>query len=183
MAELNANELRKGKLVQIDGRACTVIHWNIWKSDRRSRVQMRFKDLLTGRTSEATAQSDDRYTVLDSEVIDLEYSYSDGPEEVFYTPAGEEWRCATVAVEDTLKWQAESYKGVVVDGKLLTVNPPPSVIVEVAETSPPIKGVSSGTKDAKLANGIEVKVGVMVDIGDKVRIDTDTMEYRERIQG
>lgn len=181
MGQLNANELRKGMLVDVDGRVCSVVHWNIWKSDRRSKIQMRFKDILTGRTSEATAQPDDRYTVLESQIIDLEHSYRDGPEEVFYTSGGEEWRAPADAVQDVLQWQAPSYRGILVDGKLLTVNPPQSVVVTVAETAPPMKGQSSGLKDAVLDNGIEVKVGVMVNVGDKVRIDTESMEYRERV--
>lgn len=181
MGQLHANELRKGRLVEIAGRICVVSHWNLWKSDRRSRVQMRFKDVLTGRMSEVTAQPDDRYTVFDSELVDLEHSYRDGNDEVFYTPEGVEWRCPAVAVEDAVAWQADHYKGVVVDGKLLTVEPPQSVVATVAETSPPMKGVSGGTKEAVLSNGMKVKIGVMVNVGDKVRIDTETMEYRERV--
>ena len=181
MATLQANELRKGRLVEIDGRICVVVHWNLWKSDRRSRVQMRFKDVLTGRMSEVTAQPDDRYSSPENETVDLEYSYRDGPDEVFYTPDGVEWRCPVAGVEDALRWNADSYKGVVVDGKLLTISPPISVIVTVAETSPPVKGVSAGLKDATLDNGIQLKVGMMVDVGDRVRVDTETLEYRERV--
>jgi elongation factor P len=181
MVLLHANELRKGRLVEVDGRVCVVVHWNLWKSDRRSRVQMRFKDLLTGRVSEVTAQPDDRYSSPDNETVELEHSYRDGPDEVFYTPDGAEWRCAAAAAEDALIWRADSYKGVVVDGKLLTIDPPLSVIATVAETSPPIKGVSSGLKDAMLDNGIQIKVGMLVDVGDRVRVDTETLEFRERI--
>lgn len=181
MAQVNANELRKGRLVEVGGRICSVIDWNLWKSDRRSRVQMRFKDLLSGRTSEVTAQPDDRYVVLDTEYLDLEHSYRDGPDEVFYTKDGAEWRCPAAAAEDALRWPAESYRGMLVDGKLITVSPPQSAIVEVAETAPPVKGVQGGLKDAVLANGVATKVGVMVSVGDRVRIDTETLEYRERI--
>ncbi len=181
MSQLSASDLRRGMLVEIDGKPCSIVHWNIWKSDRRSRIQMKFKDILNGRTSEATAQPDDRYTVMASEVIDLEHSYRDGPEEVFYAADGEEWRCPAAAVEDVLQWQAPSYRGVLVDGRLLTINPPQSVVAVVAETAPPIKGVSSGLKDAVLENGMSLKVGAMVSVGDRVRIDTETMEYRERV--
>jgi elongation factor P len=181
MAQLNANELRKGKLVELDGRICLVVHWNLWKSDRRSRVQMRFKDVLSGRTSEVTAQPDDRYVAPETEQIELEYSYREGPDEIFYTKDGVEWRCPAAAVEDALRWQADSYKGVLVDGKLLTVSPPASAIATVVETSPPMKGVSGGRKDATLDNGVQLKIGVMVKVGDKVRVDTETLEFRERV--
>lgn len=181
MSQVNAGDLRKGILVEIDGKPCSVVHWNIWKSDRRSRIQMKFKDVLTGRTSEVTAQPDDRYSVLESEVIDLEHSYRDGPEEVFYTKTGEEYRCPAAPVEDVLRWQSGNYRGLLVDGHLLTVTLPQSVVATVAETEPSIKGAGSGLKDAKLDNGITVKVGLVINVGDRIRVDTETLEYKERV--
>jgi elongation factor P len=101
---------------------------------------------------------------------------------VFYTLDGnEEWRCPSVGLEDVLRWNAESYTGRVVDGKLLTVDAPASVVAVVKETTPPIKGVLNGLKDAVLENGMTVKVGMVVNIGDKVRVDTETLEYKERV--
>jgi len=182
MSQLTAMELRKGMLVDNANRVCTVIYWNLWKSDRRSRVQMKVKDLLSGRITEITAQGDDKYNVLESEVMQLTHSYTDGTEEVFYTLDGnEEWRCPSVGLEDVLRWSAESYTGRVVDGKLLTVDPPASVVAVVKDTTPPIKGVLNGLKDAVLENGMTVKVGMVVNIGDKVRVDTETLEYKERV--
>ena len=181
MAKVAACDVRKGMLLAVGDRMCRVVSWNIWKSDRRSRIQMKFKEMLTGRTSEATAQPDDRYDVLESERIVLSHSYGDGTEEVFYTPAGEEWRCAAAAVEDVIRWKADQYEGLLVDGKLLTVNPPQSVVALVVETTPSIRGVQNGLKDAVLDNGLTVKVGMVINTGDKVRIDTGTMEYKERV--
>jgi elongation factor P len=181
MSQTNSIDLRKGMLVEVDGKPCTIVHWNIWKSDRRSRIQMKFKDVLTGRTSEVTAQPDDRYSVLESEVIDLEHSYRDGPEEFFYSRSGEEHRCPAGGIEDIVRWQSDSYRGLLVDGHLLTVTLPQNVVAVVAETEPPVKGVGSGLKDAVLANGIKVKVGSNVNVGDKVRLDSETMEYKDRV--
>lgn len=181
MSQAQALELRKGILVNNQGRICNVIFWNLWKSDRRSKVQLKFKDILTGRITEVTAQADDRYETLESETIDLAHSYKDGNDEVFYTPAGEEYRCAAAAVEDVIRWKAELYKGLLVDGKLITVEPPQSVVATVVETAPSIKGVLNGLKDAVLDNGITVKVGMVINIGDRVRINTETLEYKERV--
>jgi len=181
MSQLSASDLRKGMLVETQGKLASVIHWNIWKSDRRSRIQMRFKEVLTGRVSEVTAQPDDRYVVLDSEVIDLEHSYRDGNEEVFYTKSGEEWRCVAAAVEDVVKWKSDLYRGLLVDGALVTVTLPQTVVCVVKDTQPAVKGVPNQMKDAVLENGMTVKVGMVVNIGDKVRIDPETMEYKDRV--
>ena len=180
--QANALELRKNTLVSHQGRICTVVHWNIWKSDRRSRVQMRLKDLLTGRIQEITAQGDDKYEVLESENIELEHSYRDGDDEVFYTPAGEEYRCPAAGVEDQLKWKVAHYKGLLIDSRLVAIELPSSVVATVADTSPVMKGSGqSGLKDAVLDNGIKVKVGALVGIGDKVRLDSESFEYKERV--
>lgn len=181
MSQLSAIDLRKGMLVMTEGRMASIVHWNIWKSDRRSRIQMRFKDILTGRVTEETAQSDDRYQVLESEVIDLEHSYRDGNEEVFYAKDGEEHRCIAAAVEDVLKWASPNYRGLMVDGALVTVTVPQYVTCTVADTSPAVKGVPNAMKDAVLDNGMTVKVSGAINIGDKVRIDTETMEYKDRV--
>jgi elongation factor P len=179
--QLSALDLRKGTLVNSGGKVCAVIYWNIWKSDRRSRVQMKLKDIVTGRVSEVTAQGDDKYEVLESERVQLSHSYRDGNDEVFYTPEGDEFRCTAAAVEDVIRWKADAYEGLLIDGKLLTVNPPQSVVATVVDTTPPIKGVLQGLKDAVLDNGMTVKVGMVIKINDRVRVDTETMEYKERV--
>jgi elongation factor P len=181
MAQSSAYDLRKGVLVTYQSRICSIIFWNLWKSDRRSKVQLKLKDILTGRISEVTAQADDKYEVLESEVIDLNHSYKEANDEVFYTPAGEEYRCAAAAVEDVLKWKADTYKGLLIDGKLVTVEPPQSVVATVADTTPAIKGVMNGLKDAVLDNGMTVKVGMVINVGDRVKINTETLEYTGRV--
>lgn len=181
MSQLSAMELRKGTLVDHQGRICSVIFWNLWKSDRRSRVQLKLKDIQTGRIHEITAQGDDKYEVLESESVKLSHSYKDGNDEVFYTESGDEYRCPSVSCSDVVRWQAESYDGILIGGKLITVNAPSSVVATVVETTPPIKGVQGGLKDAVLDNGITVKVGMVIKNGDRVRVDTETLEYKDRV--
>jgi len=182
MAQLNAIDVRKGMLLAVGDRMCRVTHWNIWKSDRRSRIQMKFKELLTGRTSEVTAQPADRYDVLEAELIELEHSYRDGTEEVFYATSGEEWRSPAAALEEILRWNAPSYRGQLVDGRLVAIMLPPTVVATVVECEPSMKGQSSGLKDATLDNGLKVKVGTMVNPGDRVELDSETLEFRERVK-
>ena len=104
MAKIAASDVRKGLLLAVGDRMCRVVSWNIWKSDRRSRIQMKLKELLTGRTSEVTAQPDDRYDVLDpctstawggslarGEQIEMEVRVAplpDGVDEVVLTAGG-----------------------------------------------------------------------------------------------
>jgi len=182
MAEVTALDARKGMLLSVSGKMCRLVQWNIWKSDRRSRIQMKFKEILTGRTSEVTAQPDDRYAVLEAETLELEHSYRDGAEEVFYTKDGAEWRAPAEGLEEVLKWQSSVYRGLLIDDVLVAVTLPVTVEATIAETEPSMKGQpSSGLKDATLDNGIKVRVGVMCNVGDRVAIDSETMEFKERV--
>ncbi len=65
----------------------------------------------------------------------------------------------------------------------MSVTTPPSVVIEVTDTAPPMRTGGSGLKDAMLANGVKVRVGLLVAIGDKVRLDAETLEFKERISG
>jgi translation elongation factor P/translation initiation factor 5A len=180
--QINALDLRKGHLVNYQGRICTVSDWSIMRNDRRQYVYVTLKDLKTGRVQELKEHGDNKFEFMESEKIDLAHSYSDGPEEVFYDKEGAEFRCPAEAAKDSLIWGSDTYVGFLVNGQLISISPPASVVVEVKETAPPIRGGgSSGLKDAMLVNGIKVRVANLVATGEKVRIDPLTLEFRERI--
>lgn len=180
--QINALDIRKGNLISHQGRICTVTNWSIMRNDRRQYVFLTLRDLKTGRMQELKEHGDSKFEFLENEKVDLSHSYSDGIEEVFYDKEGGEYRCPLEAAKDALIWGADNYIGFLVSGQLISISPPASVVVEVKETAPPIRGGgSSGLKDAMLVNGIKVRVANLVATGEKVRIDPLTLEFRERI--
>jgi elongation factor P len=181
--QVAALDLRPGTLISYEGRMCSVVWWNILRNDRRLFVQMRIKDIQSGRVQELKEHGDSKYEVLDKEEVELSHSYRDGLDEVFFTPDGDEVRCSVAAAEDALRWRADAYKGLYVSGQLVFVDPPPSVVLRVAETTPPIKNAGTSLKDAVLENGMKVRVTNVIATGDRVRVDTATGEVRERVQG
>jgi elongation factor P len=83
------------------------------------------------------------------------------------------------------KWyliENEEYQVLFLDNEAISVDFPASVILEVVETEPAVKGdtVTNITKPAKLQTGLEVKVPPFVKEGDRVKVDTRTGEYLER---
>lgn len=178
--QLAALELRTGYLVSYENRVWSVVWWNILRNDRRQFVQMRIKDLMTGRIRELKEHGDTKYEVLEKDEVTLTHSYQDGSDEVFFTPEGEEVRCPIAAAEDALKWPSESYIGLLVNGTLMFVRAPETVVITVTETSPPVKGAGSGLKDAILENGVKTRVANLVATGEKVRVFTETGEFKER---
>ncbi len=178
----SALDLRKGALIDYQGRMCWITDWNIIRNDRRQFVQMTIKDLLTGRVIEVPkGGGDTKYEVFDNDEIELSHSFTEGPEEVFFNAEGVEYRCQSAAAKDALRWSVDKYLGMLVDGKLVAIALPRVIEVTVKETPPTIKGVTSGLKDATLENGARTKVSQLVQSGDRIRIDSETLEFRERV--
>ena len=70
-----------------------------------------------------------------------------------------------------------------VEGKPVSISLPKTVIATVEETEPALKGQtasSSGGKPAVLDNGIRVQVPLFVETGEKIVVNTETLEYVER---
>jgi len=61
---------------------------------------------------------------------------------------------------------------------------PNSVELEIAYSEPAVKGdTSSGAlKIATTENGIEIKVPLFINQGDKIKVDTRTGDYVERVK-
>ena len=71
------------------------------------------------------------------------------------------------------------------NGKVIAVDPPNTVELEVVDTDPGVKGntVSGGSKPATLETGAVVQVPLFVNQGERIKIDTRTDEYLGRSQG
>lgn len=74
--------------------------------------------------------------------------------------------------------------GVYIDGKLTAIELPANVVLEVTFSEPGVKGdsVSNMNKKATLSSGLEVSVPLFVKQGDKIKVDTRTREYVERVK-
>src|ERR1044072_2257775 len=66
----------------------------------------------------------------------------------------------------------------------LSVNIPSSVVLEVTYAEPGVKGntATNATKPAKVETGASVNVPLFINEGDKIKIDTATGQYQERVK-
>ena len=69
------------------------------------------------------------------------------------------------------------------DSKPIGITLPPSVILEVVETEPYVKNATStgSFKQAKLENGISILVPQFIENNQKIKVNTDTRQYMERV--
>lgn len=70
------------------------------------------------------------------------------------------------------------------DGLPLSVEMPASVILEITHTEPGVKGntATNATKPATVETGAIINVPLFINEGDKVKVDTSSKSYQERIR-
>lgn len=70
------------------------------------------------------------------------------------------------------------------DAMPLSVDMPASVVLEVTYTEPGVKGntATNATKPAKVETGAEINVPLFINEGDKIKIDTSSSSYMERVK-
>ena len=150
-------------------------------------IRVKAKNLKTGSTLEKTFNSGQK--VEDAEVTKKkgQFLYSDEGNIVFMEPTTFEQfslpKSAAGGKEKFLK-EGDTYELSIADETILSLEIPKLVTLSVAETGPSVKGdtVSGASKDATLENELNVKVPLFIKTGDKIKLDTRTGEYVERVK-
>jgi elongation factor P len=182
-----AQELRVGNVFMVGNDPMVVLKTEYSKSGRNSSVvKMKFKNLLTESPSEAVYKADDKFDVVVLEKKDVTYSYFADPMYVFMDTEYNQYEVEAETMEDALKFLEDGMECEVVfyNDKPISVELPNSVIREITYTEPAVKGDTSGKvmKPAKISTGFELPVPLFCGTGDKIEIDTRTLEYKNRVK-
>lgn len=182
-----AQELRVGNVFMVGNDPMVVLKSEFSKSGRNaSVVKMKFKNLLTESPSEAVYKADDKFDVVVLDKKEVNYSYFADPMYVFMDDEYNQYEVEAETMSDALNFLEDGMGCEVVfyNGKAISIELPNSVVREITYTEPAVKGDTSGKvmKPAKIATGFELSVPLFCEIGDKIEIDTRTMEYRSRVK-
>ena len=116
---------------------------------------------------------------------DMQYTYNEGETYVFMDmQTYEETRLERSDWAKYLKVE-ETVSMVVWNGKVISVDLPKVVSLEVTETDPGVRGntVSGGSKPATLETGAVINVPLFINIGEKLMVDTESGDYVSRASG
>ena len=182
-----AQELRVGNVFMVGNDPMVVLKAEYSKSGRNSSVvKMKFKNLLTESPSEAVYKADDKFDVVVLEKKEVTYSYFADPMYVFMDSEYNQYEIEAETMADALNFLEDGMQCEVVfyNGKPISVELPNSVVREITYTEPAVKGDTSGKvmKPARISTGFELPVPLFCDIGDKIEIDTRTLEYKNRVK-
>ena len=188
MAEVYmAGDLRNGTTFEMEGNVYKVVEFQHVKPGKGAAfVRTKLKNVINGSVLEKTFNPSEKLQGAEIEKRDMQYLYSD--EDLYYFMDNETYEQMPLNKEqlgDALKFIKENMDCKVLSfkGNVFAVEPPMFVELEVTYTEPGFAGNTSTTsgKPATLENGYEIQVPLFVNIGDKIRIDTRTGEYMERL--
>ena len=182
----SANDIRRGQVIKYNGNPHLIIETtHRTPGNLRAFVQVKMRNLIYGKSLDQRFSSSENVEVLHTERRNLEFSYVDRDAFAFMDPDTFE----TVELSAELIGDSKNYlmpNGMVevlyVDGKALTVDLPPSVVLEVTESAEGIKGdtASNVQKPATLETGLVVQVPLFIKEGEKLKISTTDGSYMGR---
>ena len=148
-------------------------------------VRLKMRNLITRAVFDKTFKASDKFKEPDLEMVEASYLYSDGDGSYFLDQ--ESFETVTLTGEmvgDALDFMLE---GAIVQLHKFNGNPiglqlPAQVELKVAYTEPGARGNTAGdvTKLARLETGLEIKVPLYIQEGEKVRVYTETKEFAGR---
>ncbi|MEK9201333.1 MAG: elongation factor P, partial [Patescibacteria group bacterium] len=149
--------------------------------------KIKMRHLLTGVTIEKSFVNSARVEEISLLRKPMQYLYRDGEDYAFMDPKSfEQISISTDVLSENAPYLKE---GVLVnvlfwDERPLWIELPPKMEFVVVQTDPGVKGnsVSNLYKSAKLENGIETRVPLFINEGEKVLIDTRDGSYAERVK-
>lgn len=187
MAILSYNEITSKKIVTYNDEPYEVLSAHVFRKQQRKPVnQVKMRSLKSGSMAEVTFHQNDKLEEADVETRDMKFIYSKGDEWVFCPPdkPAERTTLSGNAVGDAGRFLKEGtiVQALIYDEEPIMIRVPIKMELEVTEAPPNIKGntAQGGNKLVTLETGATVTTPMFIEIGDKIRVNTETGEYTER---
>jgi len=185
---ISANELRTGVTFEIDGQAFAVIQFTHIKPGKGSPfVRLKMKNLMTGNVVEQTFRPEEKVKSAYLEHKKMQYLYdTDGVYTFMDSETYEQIGLTRDDLGDAVNYLIENIAVDVVYflDKPVSVELPTFIEAVITRSDPGVKGdtATGANKPAQIETGFTVMVPLFVDEGDKIRIDTRSGEYLERVK-
>ena len=183
---ISSNDFRTGVTVELDGSVWRVVEFLHVKPGKGSAfVRTKLKNVQTGNTVEKTFRAGETVPQANLEKRTMQHTYKDGEEFVFMDmQTYEESRLNEENLGNRINFLKEEMEVNVIfwDEKVLEIELPTSVVLEITDTDPGVKGdtATGGTKPAIVETGAQVMVPLFISIGEKIKVDTRDGSYLGR---
>ena len=183
---ISAGDFRNGLCFEMDNQVYQVVEFQHVKPGKGAAfVRTKYKNVKTGSVVERSFNPNEKFEQAQLTRQDMQFIYADG--DLYYFMDQETYEQTPIhqdKIGDGIKilkvemvCKVVSYKGDIIQVEL-----PITVVLEITECEPGVKGdtANNASKYATLETGAVVKVPLFVNQGEKIKVDTRTGEYLER---
>src|ERR1041384_4858789 len=183
------NDLKNGMVLNIDGQLWAVTEFQHVKPGKGPAfVRTKLRNVESGKNVDKTFNAGTKVETANVDTRTMQYLYNDGSNYVFMdTSSYEQTEVSPEIVGDAKNFMLENQEAIVAtnDGRVLFIELPASVELEITFTEPGLAGDSATgrTKPATLETGHEIQVPLFISQGEKVKVDTRDSSYLGRVKG
>ena len=183
---ISAGDFRNGLCFEMDDQVYQVVEFQHVKPGKGAAfVRTKYKNVKTGSVVERSFNPNEKFEQAQLTRQDMQFIYADG--DLYYFMDQEIYEQTPIhqdKIGDGIKFLKEEMvcKVVSYKGDIFQVELPITVVLEITECEPGVKGdtANNASKYATLETGAVVKVPLFVNQGEKIKVDTRTGEYLER---
>lgn len=181
------SEFRNGMAILHNGDVWVVSEFQHFNPGNwRAMIRTKLKHAKSGRVVDHTFRMTDKIEEVRLEIKDMQYLYQSDDNLYFMdTETYEQTFISSDLLGDQTRFLKEGNlcKIMFHEGKAISAELPTFVEFKITEAEPAVKGdtATSITKGAKLETGASVQVPLFIKEGDRIRIDTRSGKYLERV--
>lgn len=186
---MDTSQFRNGSKIELDGEPFVITYFQHVKPGKGGAfVRTKVKNLKTGRVLDRTFRAGEKIEEADVEERKMQYLYADGESLVFMdSQSYDQMSISLEQIGDAKLYLKENTEIEVIlyKGEPINIELPAFIEVEIAQTDPGVKGdtASGATKPATIETGAVIQVPLFIKEGERVRVDTRSGEYVERVSG
>ncbi|HJO95971.1 MAG TPA: elongation factor P [Victivallales bacterium] len=186
---ITANRVKSGSVIEVNGTPHIV--QSVAKHTPTARggstlFKIRAKNLIKDGKIDLTCNGDDHFQEPDFQKREVQYLYAAGDTHAFMDIENyEQYELSTENISEQLKFLKEEMEGIIallLEGHIVAIKPPSTVVQKLVECDPAIKGASATarTKPAITETGLEIQVPEYMKNEELVKIDTETGKFISR---
>ena len=185
---VSTNDLKNGMTLELDGTLFQVIEFQHVKPGKGGAfVRTKLRNVRTGAVVERTFNAGVKVGLAIVDRREMQYLYRDGDGFVFMdTESYEQVNVPAGIVGDTARYLSEGAMATVAlhQGNPISVELPASAALKVTQTQAAVRGDTRTNvmKPATLETGHVVQVPLFVEEGERIKVDTRTGNYIERVR-
>ncbi len=183
---ISVNDLKTGLTIELDNGLWSVVEFLHVKPGKGAAfVRTKLKNVESGNVLEKTFRAGEKVAKASLDKREMQFLYKEGNDYIMMDNESYEQIAVTADhIGDGVKYLKDNMEVSILmhDGRIIGVDIPNHVELEVVDTPPAEKGntAQGGTKPATLETGAVVNVPFFISNGDRIRVDTRTNEYLDR---